>query len=506
MENKNLIPSIVLILVLSMSFALALHVLTPSTYDGGLGFSFNETIENLFNITINNTEVGSIANITQVNITIPSTFTFINGTNETDAVQELFENTTTELSWTNSTIFLINGTITGSGSWASFWFNASASTPGDYNITITTVNETGTTTLAQNISVQINDTTAPFNVSLDTGTPAANANLSQNYIIVNVTANDTDRAYEGALANITYYIYNSSLWATNITTNSNAVNFSGLADGVYYINATANDTLGNTNSTGTETRTITLDTTAPTASASCTPASVTQNSVVTCTCTGTDATSGVNTSSATTTPSTTSTGTYYYSCSVTDYAGNTATSTASYTVTGGSSGGGSSTISFWTKGTHAVTDEQFKDSFTKTLQVRQRLKVKVETLNHYVGVTGLTATTATINVSSDPQQATLIVGDERMFEVSGDEYYDILVKLNSIESSKANVTIQSIHELVTEDTTEAEEGLEDAGDAAAEEDEEAAATDKIENLWWYIGGVVIIILVIVGIIYAKKKK
>jgi len=89
-----------------------------------------------------------------------------------------------------------------------------------------------------------------------------------------------------------------------------------------------------------------------------------------------------------------------------------------------------------------------------------------------------------------------------MFEVSGDDYYDILVKLNSIESSKANITVQSIHELITEDTTEAEEGLEDAGDTAAGEEEAAA---KIENLWWYIGGIIALILVIVGIIYAKKK-
>ncbi|NQU84752.1 MAG: hypothetical protein HQ541_03240, partial [Mariniphaga sp.] len=66
--------------------------------------------------------------------------------------------------------------------------------------------------------------------------------------------------------------------------------------------------------------------------------------------------------------------------------------------------------------------------------------MKVETLNHYVGVTKLTTTTATINISSTPQEATLIVGDERMFEVSGDGYYDILVKLNSIENNRANVT------------------------------------------------------------------
>jgi len=514
MENKKLILLSTLILVLSVSFALALHVLTPATYDDSLGYSYNETITtNVFNITVNNTFLGAIANITQVNITLPATFTYQPlsqgfGENETHVV---FSSTTTVLSWTNASTnyFLINGTeVATKGNWTYFWFNASATTPGDYNITVTTVN--GTHSLEQNISVQINDTTAP-KMTFGGTTPVANANRSATTIPVNITVNDSDGAYAGNLSvfTVNYYIYNSSgLWNnTNTTINSNLITFVGLIDGTYYINSTANDTLGNTNTTGAETRTIILDTTAPGTTAACTPTSVSLTNTVTCTCAGTDTLSGVASSTATSTPATASTGTYHYTCEVTDYAGNSASSTTSYQVTGGSSdgpgGSGTTTTSFWTKGTRTVTAEEFQNSYTEALSVRRRLKVKVETLNHYVGVTELTATTATINVSSDPQEATLIVGDERMFEVSGDDYYDILVKLNSIESSKANITVQSIHELVTEDTTEGEEGLEDAGDTAAEEDKAAAA--KIENLWWYIGGVVVIILVIIGIIYAKKK-
>ncbi|MBU2577179.1 MAG: hypothetical protein KKF50_05675 [Nanoarchaeota archaeon] len=606
MENKKVISSsLVLVLVLTLSFVLA-QVLTPSTYENGLGFSFNETtINNTYNITVNNTQLGAIANITMVNITLPETFTYIDltqgvGENETVAV---FTNTTTTLSWANETAgwFLINGTETAiGGDGTQFWFNASATTPGTYNLTVN-VTMANTTVTTQYISVEINDTTAPFNISFTGDTSGAYANLSQNYIIVNVTANDTDGAYGGALANVTYSLFNSSgPLNSTVSTNLAEINFTGLVDGIYYINATVNDTAGNVNTTGTGTRTITLDTTAPaisylggmyvnnsnisatsifvnvsvtelyndtivfnlyngsgsvnstqytdgsrnitwtglingdytfnvtvndsatnenytqsmmitldttapTATAACTPASANLNDVVTCTCTAADATSGVASSSATTTPSTSSTGTYYYTCSVTDYASNTASSTASYDVSGGSSGssGSTTTTNFWTKGTQTVTDEQFAESYTKELQVRQRVKVKVETLNHYIGVVGLTATTATINVSSDPQQATLIVGDERRFEVSDDDYYDILVKLNSIENNRANITVKSIHELITEDTVAGEGELQDAGEAATGEDE--AVTTEESNVWWYIGGIVIIILVIVGIIYAKKK-
>jgi hypothetical protein len=449
-------------------------------------------------------------NITQVNITLPATFTYLPSTqgvgeNETVAI---FTNTTTVLSWTNATAawFLINGTEAGVvGNWTYFWFNASASEPGTYNITVTTVNGTNTTT--QNISVQINDTTSPL-VSFDGDTPAANSNLSLNYIIVNITADDSDGAYAGVLNNITYYISNSSgVWNTTIIhTNSDLINFTGLVDGTYYINATANDTLGNTNTTGTGIRTITLDTVAPTATAACTPASVSQNAVETCTCTSADTGTGVASASATSTPSTADTGTYYYTCSVTDYAGNSASSTTSFDVTGtgntGSGTTGSTTTSFWTKGTETVTDEQFKNAYTKALSVRQRIKVTIENISHYVGVIGLTATTATLNISSDPQQAILIIGDERKFEVSGDEYYDISIKLNSIEDSKANVTTKSIHELITPDTIVGETELQGAGEAA----KGLETASEIPNWVWWATGIIALIIVTVGIIYSRKKK
>ncbi len=79
-------------------------------------------------------------------------------------------------------------------------------------------------------------------------------NLSQNYIKVNITADDEN------LDLITIYLYNPTS-LVNSTTNSNSpffVNFTNLLDGTYYINATVNDTDGRENST--ETKTILLDT------------------------------------------------------------------------------------------------------------------------------------------------------------------------------------------------------------------------------------------------------
>lgn len=89
-------------------------------------------------------------------------------------------------------------------------------------------------------------------------TPGDGVNLAQNFISINVTASDPN------LDTITIYFYNSSnslVESSSSSTSPLSINVNNLADGVYIINATANDTINNINST--ESRTITLDTTAP---------------------------------------------------------------------------------------------------------------------------------------------------------------------------------------------------------------------------------------------------
>jgi len=104
-------------------------------------------------------------------------------------------------------------------------------------------------------------------VSTDTGPPSVNYVVptensgvykNQNYVEINVTASDPN------LDKILIRIYNSSNDLINSSTTSsspNFINFSNLVDGLYFYNATANDTFSNENSLAT--RNITLDTTIP---------------------------------------------------------------------------------------------------------------------------------------------------------------------------------------------------------------------------------------------------
>ncbi|MBI3334528.1 hypothetical protein HYZ97_03505, partial [Candidatus Pacearchaeota archaeon] len=83
------------------------------------------------------------------------------------------------------------------------------------------------------------------------------SNLSRSTILINVTASDS------TLASIVIRLFNvSTLMNTTVSaTSPNFINYTGLADGVYYFNATANDTQNNINVT--ETRTLKIDTVIP---------------------------------------------------------------------------------------------------------------------------------------------------------------------------------------------------------------------------------------------------
>ena len=204
---------------------------------------------------------------------------------------------------------------------------------------------------------------------------------------------------------------------------------------------------------------------------------------------------------------------YYYNVSSCDSSNNCNTS-SQYNFTTSASGsedngnnnpGGSTppkTV-VWTK-TYSVGDEDFTGGYNKELSAKNRLQISVNNETHYVGVSEITNSTVTINVSSTPQIAILSMGDIRRFEVNGDNYYDINVTLNSINmtSNKANITILSIHEEVTAQTIAEDQSKEET---AQEKKKEDIKSEK--KLWFYlIAGVIIILISIVSIVLIKNIK
>lgn len=216
----------------------------PTVAIGGSGsVNVNEDVGLIYNISVNNTDSGQDANITQVNLTLPAEFIY-NNDNGTSVVAYDFSVSGSTLSWTNTTDYLINGSDV-----QYFWFNATGASPGEYNISVATVNASGVS--YSNISVVVNDTTAPSSIQFVSPTPTNDSYVIGN-LNINVTATDN-----GEIQALVVNVYNST-GIVNSTSSSgnNSVSITELDDGTYYFNATVNDTYGNANYT--ETRTITF--------------------------------------------------------------------------------------------------------------------------------------------------------------------------------------------------------------------------------------------------------
>lgn len=155
----------------------------------------------------------------------------------------------------NSTQDIINSSFS-SGSDTPLFVNFSGLSDGDYFFNATTNLTEGTFNFTETRRVTVN---AIFpDINFTNPTPSNGSEFVVNNILVNVSSNDLQ------LDTLTIFLFNSTKDQINITSGTTSplfINFSGLVDGTYFINATANDTSNQVNLT--ETRTLTIDSTAP---------------------------------------------------------------------------------------------------------------------------------------------------------------------------------------------------------------------------------------------------
>jgi len=466
---------------------------------GDATFVINEDVlENVINISVNNTNLNDAdANISQVNVSFHSNLIFTALSNvSSSAVPSTFLNTSTVLSWNVDN-------LTSNGSIEYFAFNLTGQIPGSYTLNVTTVNGTGTYNLS--VTLTVNDTNSS-DVNYGSLTVADGGSVSQNFIYVNVSMTQyNEDAVVFELHNLTGGLLNR----TTKGANNRTINWtSGLGDGGYIYNVTVNDTFGNSD---TSSRTIYLDTTNPVATASCDSSDYAVSGAITCTCTATD---NVDASPAVTASSysTSVAGDFTYYCNASDNVPNNHTASDTYSVYAGSgtpsTTSGGSTITT----TKVVSVEDFEEGVTNQVAKNEQLKFKVSNVDHTLAVNEVTTSTVKITIASDSQIANLKVGDLRKFDVSDDGYYDLSVKLESIESSKANITILSIHELLTNATADLEKAKEQeaAGinkeEAEAEADAAADGTEGVKsNIPWVWILLIILIVIIGGAVWAGWK-
>lgn len=177
--------------------------------------------------------------------------------------------------------------------------------------------------------------------------------------------------------------------------------------------------------------------------------------------------------------------TYHFS----SFAAYTATLTTSETPAL-SNAGSAGSVPEWSS-TTILTDKQFSDGYTKELGAGQRVKFKVNTAEHMVGVSSITSSSATIKIESTTQQAVLNIGDVKKFDVNAEGYYDVQVTLNSIANNKASITVKSINEKISAETIE--QGQEQISEPIINEGSLAESSSSgIKAVIWVVLIVVII--------------
>lgn len=177
-------------------------------------------------------------------------------------------------------------------------------------------------------------------------------------------------------------------------------------------------------------------------------------------------------------------------------------------ASGGGGGGGGPT----TGTTYVISNTQLETGFTKPLEKQERFKFSVQEGDtqeeHYLTIENIEINKADIKITSDTITTTILEGQTRKFDITQDDYYDILIKLNSISGTltkQADITIKKIHELSTEES----EALEKEYEKAAQEQYEEARTIREKTLNWiaiFIGAGIVIILVILIYLMLKRRK
>ena len=154
--------------------------------------------------------------------------------------------------------------------------------------------------------------------------------------------------------------------------------------------------------------------------------------------------------------------TYTWSVNCTDVAGNVGSSN-SRTLTinsddggdggdggGGGGGGGSSPITM----TFIPSNAQVSLGYNKQLGVDDKIKFEIgssgSSETHIITLDEFAENYAKVTIESDPVELTIVKGSSEKADITSDGFYDLLVSYHGIIDEKANLTIQTINEIVPE--------------------------------------------------------
>lgn len=170
---------------------------------------------------------------------------------------------------------------------------------------------------------------------------------------------------------------------------------------------------------------------------------------------------------------------------------------ASQTITHSSGGGGGGSS---LPATISLDNASYSLGYTKSLYRGSSIKFSLENQNHTLSVNNVSSNFVNITLSSEPINFALLVGQEKKINLTNSEYYDLIVKLNSITYGQANITLEKINEPIVK-TSLNSSSLYNVSNGSPK------ITFEAKNKNNYIGVLtIVIILFLIVILKFKKRK
>ncbi len=143
------------------------------------------------------------------------------------------------------------------------------------------------------------------------------------------------------------------------------------------------------------------------------------------------------------------------------------------------------------------TAEEINIGYTKELGKNDKIKFTLDNKQHTLAVNNIEGNYFNLTIESNKINLILNIGESKKLNLSSEAYYDLYVKLNSIENNKANITIKTIYELVSKPTKQESE---EKSEKTASEKDSSIIKDTIKY------ALVVLIIVIVVLLSIKILK
>lgn len=103
-------------------------------------------------------------------------------------------------------------------------------------------------------------------------------------------------------------------------------------------------------------------------------------------------------------------------------------------VSGSSSSGGGDDSTTSSGNTYSYTENQIKDGLTKSITTKDRIRFTIKNISHTITANKINSSGVRLIINSTPQTHFIKLNEEKNIELTGDDYYDITIKISSINS------------------------------------------------------------------------